>query len=124
MSPGDEMSEVDPRCLTHRQLWMSYLSKVTTQWLEVNSNLRPFNCKAQNIPQDNPVPHHIITLLQIIILIYVFYAENTKVNKRNLKGYYLDDFIQVLILNVILFMHYCRKPFRHMQAVSFIHKYS
>ena len=26
------------RCLPHRQLWVSNLSKVTTQWLEVDSN--------------------------------------------------------------------------------------
>ena len=51
--PGDEMSEVVSGCFPHRQLWMSNLSKVDTQWLEVNSNPQPSGCKAQNIP-----PHH------------------------------------------------------------------
>jgi len=35
--PGDEMSEVVSRCLPHRQLWVSNLSKVATQWREVDS---------------------------------------------------------------------------------------
>jgi len=35
---GDEMSEVVFHCLPHRQLWVSNLSKVATQWLEVDSN--------------------------------------------------------------------------------------
>ena len=48
--PGDEMSEVVSRCLPHRQLWVSNLSKVSTQWHEVDSNPRPFGCKAQNFP--------------------------------------------------------------------------
>src|SRR6218665_258534 len=39
--PGDEMSEVISRCLPHRQLWVSKLSNVVTQWLEVDSNLQP-----------------------------------------------------------------------------------
>src|SRR6218665_1698004 len=47
-SPGDETSEVVSRCLPHRQLWVSNLSKVATQWLEVDSNPRLFGCKAQN----------------------------------------------------------------------------
>ena len=47
--PGDEMTKVDSCCLPHRQLWVSNLSKVATQWLEVASNLRPSGCKAQNI---------------------------------------------------------------------------
>src|SRR6218665_1679026 len=46
---GDEMSEVVSRCLPHRQLLMSNLSKVATQRLEVDSNLRPSGYKAQNI---------------------------------------------------------------------------
>jgi len=29
---GDEMSEVVSRCLPHRQLWVSNLSKVTTHY--------------------------------------------------------------------------------------------
>jgi len=48
--PGDEISEVVSRCLPRRQLRVSNLSKVATQWHEVNSNLRPYGCKAQNIP--------------------------------------------------------------------------
>ena len=48
--PGDEMSEVVPRCLPHRQLWVRTLSKVATQWREVDSNPRPFGCKPQHIP--------------------------------------------------------------------------
>src|SRR6218665_2872548 len=35
--PGDEMSEEVSRCLPHRQLWVSNLSKVATRWLEVDS---------------------------------------------------------------------------------------
>src|SRR6218665_3882812 len=35
--PGDEMSEVVSRCLPHRQLWVSNLSKVHMQWLEIDS---------------------------------------------------------------------------------------
>src|SRR6218665_3757202 len=38
--PGAEMSEVVSRCLTHRQLWVINLSKVATQWPEVDSNPR------------------------------------------------------------------------------------
>src|SRR6218665_3759028 len=56
--PGDEMSEAVSRCLPHRQLWVSNLSKVTTQWLEVDSNLRPFGCKAQNVPLHHCAPLH------------------------------------------------------------------
>src|SRR6218665_3868069 len=52
----DEMGEVVSRCLPHRQLWASNLSKVTTQWLEVDSNPRPSGCKAQNIPLHHRVP--------------------------------------------------------------------
>src|SRR6218665_3474669 len=54
--PGDEMSEVVSRCLPHRQLWVSNLSKVATQWREVDSNPRPFGCKAQNLPLHHGVP--------------------------------------------------------------------
>ena len=39
--PGDEMSEVASRCLPHRQLWVSNLSKVAMQWLEVDSTHDP-----------------------------------------------------------------------------------
>ena len=53
--PGDEMIEVISRCPPHRQLWLSNLSKVVTQWLEVDSNLQPLGCKAQNIPLDHRV---------------------------------------------------------------------
>ena len=47
--PRYEMSEVVSRCLPYRQLWVSNLSKVAMQWLEVDSNLRPSGYKAQNI---------------------------------------------------------------------------
>src|SRR6218665_353592 len=60
MPPGDEMSEVASHCLPLRQLWVSNLSKVTTQWLEVDSNLRPFGCKAENIPLDPRVSRRIM----------------------------------------------------------------
>jgi len=46
--PDDEMSEMVYRCVSHSQLWMNNLSKVATQWLEVDSNLRPSGYKAQN----------------------------------------------------------------------------
>jgi len=53
MPSGDEMSEVTEvvsRCLPHRQLWVSNLSKVPKQWLQVVSNGWPSDYKAQNIP--------------------------------------------------------------------------
>src|SRR6218665_1241904 len=50
MPPWDEMSELVSRCLLHRQLWVSNLSKVATQWSEVDSNPRLSGCKAQTIP--------------------------------------------------------------------------
>src|SRR6218665_2294056 len=53
---GDEISEVVSRCLPHRQLWVSNLSKVATQWREVDPNPRPFGCKAQNLPLHHGVP--------------------------------------------------------------------
>src|SRR6218665_4098271 len=56
--PGDEMSEVVSRCLPHRQLWVSNLSKVATQWGEVDSNPRPFGCKPQHIPLHHGAPLH------------------------------------------------------------------
>ena len=48
--PWDEMSEVHvvSRCLPHSILWVSNLSKVATQWLEVDSNLLPSGCKAHH----------------------------------------------------------------------------
>ena len=55
-APGDEMSEVVSHCLPHKQLWVSNLSKVATQRCEVDSNLRPFGCKAQNLPLHHGVP--------------------------------------------------------------------
>src|SRR6218665_187496 len=64
--PGDEMSEVVSRCLPHRQLWVSNLSKVAMQWREVDSNPRPFGCKAQNSPLHHGVP------LYIYIYIYIY----------------------------------------------------
>jgi len=54
--PGDEMSEVVFRCLPHRQLWVSNLSKVVMQWFKVDSKPRPFGCKPQNIPLHHRVP--------------------------------------------------------------------
>src|SRR6218665_3672133 len=48
--PGDGVSEVVSFCLPHRQLWMSNLSMVASQWLEVDSNRRPSGYKAQNMP--------------------------------------------------------------------------
>src|SRR6218665_1707890 len=64
--PGDEMSEVVSRCLPHRQLWVSNLSKVATQWREVDSNLRPFGCKPHNIPLHHGVPSSSLLLLLFI----------------------------------------------------------
>src|SRR6218665_2674925 len=65
---GDEMAEVVSCCLPRRQLlWMSNLSKVATQWLEVFSNLRPSGYKAQNIINTSPRPTYCI-VLQCIIL--------------------------------------------------------
>src|SRR6218665_3397488 len=55
-TPGNEMSEMVSLCLPHRQLWVSNLSKVATQFLEVDSNLRPSNCKAQNLPLHHRAP--------------------------------------------------------------------
>jgi len=54
--PGDKMSEVVSSCLPHRQLRVSNLSKVASQWLEVDLNMRPSGCKAQNIPLHHRVP--------------------------------------------------------------------
>src|SRR6218665_3431036 len=65
MPHEDEMSEVVSRCLPHRQLWVSNLSKVATQWLEVDSNPRPFGCKAQNIPLHHRVMRLRLRLLQL-----------------------------------------------------------
>jgi len=61
MPPEDEMSEVVSRCLPQRQLWVSNLSKVAKQWLEVDLILRPSGYKAQNIPL-----HHLICDLRIV----------------------------------------------------------
>jgi len=68
MPLGDELSEVVSRCLSHRQLWVSNLSKVATQWLEVFSNLRQFSCKAQNIPLHHRTP--------AIYICYLKFREN------------------------------------------------
>ena len=64
MPPGDEMSEVVSLCLPHKELWVSNLSRVATQWLEVDSNLRPSGYKAQNIPLHHHVPNmdYLVTL--------------------------------------------------------------
>src|SRR5688572_29100500 len=58
MPPGDEMNDVVSRCLPHRQLWVSNLSRVATQLLEVDSNLQPFGYKAQNIPLHHRISHY------------------------------------------------------------------
>ena len=55
--PRDEMGELVSRCFPHRQLWVSNLSKVATQWLEVDLNLQPSNYKAQNIPLHHHIPY-------------------------------------------------------------------
>ena len=70
----DKMSEVVSSCLPHRQLWLINLSKVATQWLEVDSNLRPSSCKTQNIPLPNRIPS---TPPQIFRVIYsaLFYVQ-------------------------------------------------
>src|SRR6218665_2331601 len=47
--PGDEMSEVVSCCFSHRHLWVSNLSCVSMQWLEVDSNLKPSSYRAENI---------------------------------------------------------------------------
>src|SRR6218665_646456 len=47
--PGDEMSEVVSRCLPHRQLWVSNLSKVATWRLERDSNPRPSDRQAATL---------------------------------------------------------------------------
>src|SRR6218665_190033 len=60
--PGDEMSEVVSHCLPHRQLWVSNLSKVATQWREVDSNPRPFGCKPKHIPLHHGAPRIIYQL--------------------------------------------------------------
>ena len=56
--PADEMSEVVSHCFPHRQLWVSNLSKIATQWLEVDLNLQPYGCMAQNIPLHHHVPYN------------------------------------------------------------------
>jgi len=61
---GDEMSEVVSHCLPHRRLRVSNLSKVATQWLELDSNLNPYGCKAQNIPLQPCVPQIIVPHLR------------------------------------------------------------
>ena len=51
--------EVVSRCLPHQSeevVLVSNLSKAATQWLEIDSNLRPSGCKAQNIPLHHHVP--------------------------------------------------------------------
>src|SRR5688572_7539267 len=67
MPPRDEMSEVVSRCLPHRQLWVSNLSMVATQWLEVVSNLRHSGYKAQNIPLHHRVP--LLNQTQMVFII-------------------------------------------------------
>ena len=58
--PGDEVSEVVSYCSQSEQLvqvqWVSNLSKVATQWLDVDSNPWPSSCKAQNIPLHHRIP--------------------------------------------------------------------
>src|SRR6218665_3205989 len=66
--PGDEMSEVVSRCLFHRQLWVSNLSKVSTQWHEVDLNLRPSGCKALNIPLHHRIPYTV----HMCVCVYIY----------------------------------------------------
>jgi len=65
---ANKMNEVVSRCLPHRQLWVSNLSKVATQWLEVDSNLWPTGCKAQNILTHHRVPYSIHEFKQVILI--------------------------------------------------------
>ena len=58
----EEVSEVVSRSHRHRQLWASNLSKVAMQWLEVDSNPRPFGCMGQNTPLHHRVPYHHMTV--------------------------------------------------------------
>src|SRR6218665_611508 len=67
--PGDEMSEVVSRCLFHRQLWVSNLSKVSTQWHEVDLNLRPSGCKALNITLHHRIPY---TVQCVCVCVYIY----------------------------------------------------
>lgn len=53
----NDMSEVVSYCSPHKQLWVSIMSKMTAQWLEVDSNLQPSsNNKAENIPLYYRIP--------------------------------------------------------------------
>jgi len=38
----------------------------------------------------------------IISLAHILYRKQKSLNKRNLKGHYFDDFMQLMILNIIL----------------------
>src|SRR6218665_154149 len=58
MPPGDDMIKVVFLHLPHRQLWVSNLSKIATQWLEVDSNQQPFGFKAQTMSLHHHVPVH------------------------------------------------------------------
>src|SRR6218665_943803 len=59
--PGDEMSEVVSCCLPHRQLRMSYLSKVPTQWLEVD--FEPTTLRLQSTEHTLTGLHHRIPFI-------------------------------------------------------------
>ena len=97
--PGNEMSEVVSRCLPHRQLWVSNLSKVAMQWLEVDSNLRPSGCKAHNIPlvPTLPRPIHVSTYM----LPYK-YLNTIQYNSIVINGSRWYDWIRVLNGELVL----------------------
>src|SRR6218665_1279314 len=59
----DEMSVVASHCLPHTQLWVSNLSKVAMQWLEVDSNMQPSSYKAQNISLHHRIPFGYLAML-------------------------------------------------------------
>jgi len=47
-----------------------------------------------------------------------------KLNKRNLEGYYLDGFMKVVNLKIIVLMHFSHKLFSTHDKKLFIHKFS
>ena len=56
--PGDEMNQMVSRCLSHSQLWVSNLSKVATQWPEVDSAPRLQGTEHTATPPRPTVNHH------------------------------------------------------------------
>jgi len=47
--------------------------------------------------------------------IFILYRKYKSINKR----YYMDDFVQVMNLKIILFMHFSRLLVPHMQVVIY-----